>query len=104
MLALVALVEAGERSRHADMDENDEENEYTKSNGNLYPTSYEIQNGNDDNEYGNNGWLEPALVDYYGVPYNLDALPKYELPNKISNSREYIFPVLYLINMPLISD
>lgn len=90
MLALVALVEAGERSRHTDNEENDDENEFTKSNGNVYPTSYEIQNGNDDNEYGNNGWLEPAFIDFYGVPYNLDSLPKYEVPKNINNNRKLL--------------
>lgn len=90
MLALVALVEAGERSRHSDFEENDDDNDYAKPNGNFYPTSYDIQNGNDDNEYGNNGWLEPALVDYYGIPYNKDSLGKYDVPNKFGNGRKCI--------------
>ncbi|XP_039950694.1 uncharacterized protein LOC120768191 [Bactrocera tryoni] len=95
MLALVALVEAGERAR--------KEPETDTSNGYMYPsngiatppeafntysgikTYYPISAGafdyptNIDAIDNGGSWLEPNMVDYYGAPANVEAIPKYEL-------------------------
>ncbi|XP_055837614.1 uncharacterized protein LOC129906012 isoform X2 [Episyrphus balteatus] len=85
MLALVALVEAGERSRkESEPDTYSIPDTYFPVAKSYYPNSntnnnnnYEYQN-NDDNDISSS-WVEPSIVDYYGVPYNVDAMPKYEI-------------------------
>ncbi|XP_030382980.1 uncharacterized protein LOC115630518 [Scaptodrosophila lebanonensis] len=100
MLALVALVEAGERARK----ETDADNAAAVGAAEPYgPKTYE----NEDLDYvGNVGvppgnWLDaPALVDYYGMPVNVETMPKYEyLPrqhkygngiNRFGSSKRYM--------------
>ncbi|XP_054743223.1 uncharacterized protein LOC129247886 [Anastrepha obliqua] len=97
MLALVALVEAGERSRKDTDTETsnsymypspgmgDAPETYSNYNGikTYYPTAANMYDypGNVDELDGNAGtWIEPNMVDYYGVPMNMATIPKYELP------------------------
>ncbi|XP_017481437.1 PREDICTED: uncharacterized protein LOC108370594 [Rhagoletis zephyria] len=97
MLALVALVEAGERARK-DTD-TDTSNSYmypsvgisaapesygSNYNGmkNYYPTApnaYDYPANLDELDDNAGTWLEPNMVDYYGVPMNMETIPKYEL-------------------------
>ncbi|XP_055919158.1 uncharacterized protein DDB_G0283357 isoform X2 [Eupeodes corollae] len=88
MLALVALVEAGERSRkESEPDTYTIPETYFPSAKSYYPNTQSMNMNNNNNyEYQNNDdndisspWVEPSIVDYYGVPYNLDAMPKYEI-------------------------
>lgn len=90
MLALVALVEAGERSRKdSEPDTYNIPETYFPAPKSYYPASNlnpNINNNNNNYEYQNsddndisNSWVEPSIVDYYGVPYNVDVLPKYEI-------------------------
>lgn len=95
MLALVALVEAGERSRKESEPDtytipetyfqapksyypNSQLSAASSNNNNNYNNNYEYQNNNEDNDMSNS-WVEPSIVDYYGVPYNVETLPKYEI-------------------------
>lgn len=114
MLALVALVEAGERARNDVDADNAAANSYV-----TYPDTYDYNNNNagrngyytgganayeyqpnvNSNSNNNNlddvigeyngAWLEPAVVDYYGVPYNMEALPKYELQPLAPREHKY---------------
>lgn len=103
MLALVALVEAGERARK----DTDTDAGYTMyPSENYVPKAYGINNNyntglydypamgpaaavpqNDDSlDYNNGGWFEPqSMVDYYGVPMNMEPMPKYEIPPQREN-------------------
>lgn len=72
MLALVALVEAGQRSRYDDPSENPLG--YGKSSLYEYPQQQQQQEENFD-------WYSPWAdsAEYYGLPYeNLEAIPRYE--------------------------
>ncbi|XP_067625070.1 uncharacterized protein [Eurosta solidaginis] len=106
MLALVALVEAGERARQDSEAETNNNNymyptagmnapapapgAYNNYNGikTFYPTSQNAQNydyptsADEVEENGAGSWLEPNMVDYYGLPMNVETLPKYELPRE----------------------
>lgn len=74
MLALVALVEAGQRSRY-DEDLTDTPLGFSKSSGSG--SAYDLPQQED-----NFDWYSPwadSAAEYYGMPYeNLDALPRYE--------------------------
>lgn len=93
MLALVALVEAGERAR--------KDPETDTSNGYMIPSNAAPQEGyntysgiktyypvsagaydyptNMDAIDNGGSWLEPNMIDYYGLPANVETIPKYEL-------------------------
>ncbi|CAD6998439.1 unnamed protein product [Ceratitis capitata] len=90
MLALVALVEAGERARK------DTDTEIPSNNNYMYPSSgiaaasepYNNYNGvktyypttaNMDGSENGASWLEPNMMDYYAMPMNMETIPKYEL-------------------------
>ncbi|XP_023298938.2 uncharacterized protein LOC111681402 isoform X1 [Lucilia cuprina] len=103
MLALVALVEAGERARK----DTDADAGYTYPSENYVPKTYGLNNnyntaGNvydyptmpqadESLDYNNNnGWFEPqSMVDYYGMPVNMDAMNKYELPRELPRENKY---------------
>ncbi|KAM7353489.1 uncharacterized protein ACRADG_005532 [Cochliomyia hominivorax] len=105
MLALVALVEAGERARK----DTDADAGYTYPSENYVPKTYGLNNnyntaGNvydypsmpqvedslDYNNNNNNGWYEPqSMVDYYGMPMNMDAMNKYEIPRELPRENKY---------------
>ncbi|XP_073827583.1 uncharacterized protein isoform X2 [Musca autumnalis] len=99
MLALVALVEAGERARK----DTDADAGYAYPPESYVPKSYGLNtnaNNNNNNynlgsydypalgqmddslDYNNAPWpLEPqSMVDYYGVPMNMEPLGKYDTP------------------------
>lgn len=98
MLALVALVEAGERARkESDVDSgisvplsDGEEMDYVPSGSWLdapvaLPATSPVQQQQQ---------AQPALIDYYGIPVEAQVVPKYEYlqrPQKYigGNSREY---------------
>ena len=100
MLALVALVEAGERARKdTDADagyvfpsESYVPKTYGLNNnyntaGNIYdyPATSQIDDSLDYNN-NNNGWFDPqSMVDYYGSPFNTDTINKYEIPTQREN-------------------
>ncbi|KAL9924122.1 uncharacterized protein ACN427_003394 isoform 2-T2 [Glossina fuscipes fuscipes] len=104
MLALVALVEAGERARkETDHDSTNSYNGYP--NENYAPKAYGMTpnagfydypaiddnfdyNNNNNNNNNNDNWNDaPALVDYYGAPVNMEPLPKYNLALKEKENR-----------------
>lgn len=102
MLALVALVEAGERARkESDVDSgisvplsDGEEMDYVPSGSWLdapvaLPATSPVQQQQQQQQQA-----QPALIDYYGIPVEAQVVPKYEYlqrPQKYigGNSREY---------------
>lgn len=107
MLALVALVEAGERARKdTDADagyvfpsENYVPKTYGFNNnynaaGNIYdyPATSQVEDSLDYNN--NNGMFEPqSMVDYYGSPFNMDNMNKYDIPIQRENKYGDGFPL-----------
>uniref|UniRef100_A0A1A9WUB7 Uncharacterized protein n=1 Tax=Glossina brevipalpis TaxID=37001 RepID=A0A1A9WUB7_9MUSC len=96
MLALVALVEAGERARketdHESTGYNGNPNEnYAPKPYGIVPNTgfYDYPTIDDSLDYNNNdNWNEPpALVDYYGAPANMEPLSKYNLALKEKENR-----------------
>ncbi|XP_059221839.1 uncharacterized protein LOC106087607 isoform X1 [Stomoxys calcitrans] len=89
MLALVALVEAGERARK----DTDADAGYMYPPESYVPKAYGLNNNyntgsydypslgqvDDSLDYNNGPWLEPqSMVDYYGVPMNMEPMGKYD--------------------------
>ncbi|TMW54901.1 hypothetical protein DOY81_000134 [Sarcophaga bullata] len=108
MLALVALVEAGERARK----DTDADAGYVFPSETYVPKTYGLNNnyntaGNiydypgtsqvdDSLDYNNNnnGWFEPqTMVDYYGSPFNMDTMNKYEIPTQRENKYGDSYPL-----------
>lgn len=105
MLALVALVEAGERARK----DTDADAGYTYPSENYVPKTYGLNNNyntaagsnvydypsmpqqvEESLDYNNNGWYEPQqMVDYYGMPVNMDAINKYDIPRELPRENKY---------------
>ncbi|XP_075153732.1 uncharacterized protein LOC142227205 isoform X2 [Haematobia irritans] len=104
MLALVALVEAGERARK----DTDADAGYMYPPESYVPKSYALNNNyntgsydypslgqvDDSLDYNNGPWLEPqSMVDYYGVPMNMEPMAKYDarMPQNENKFNERIF-------------
>lgn len=87
MLALVALVEAGERTRN---EEDNDLNSFSIPDQYKYPKDFYTEYGHPsdiDNDYNNHAmktWLsQPSVAEYYGIPpYYLEQFPKYEVVPK----------------------
>lgn len=106
MLALVALVEAGERARkESDVDSgisvplaDAEEMDYVPQGTWLdAPVALPATSSGQQQQQS-----QPALIDYYGIPVEAQVVPKYEYlqrPQKYiaNNNREY--PNLYIIGI-----
>lgn len=115
MLALVALVEAGERARK----DTDVDAGYAYPSESYVPKAYGLNNNNNNNyngdtydypslgqvnddilDYNNGPWLEPqSMVDYYGVPMNMEPMAKYDtrMPQKENKYNDRKFQIIYEI-------
>lgn len=105
MLALVALVEAGERARK----DTDADAGYAYPPESYVPKSYGLNTNNNNNynlgaydypalgqvddslDYNNGPWpMEPqSMVDYYGVPMNMEPVGKYDTPRLPVKENKY---------------